>query len=180
MTATLPLTALRLHPAAEADLVWYFLSAECALGLRSNLGAQLERLRANPGRNSGTKPLGRATSDGDMTDQRIEAAMRVRRIELQLEQLPRKHKRALQAYYAPASVLMPHQAGELEGTYGAWGALAFVLARNDVARRELREDGVLAKRKSPEGVLAGKRVQARRLAAEVALVEACAAWRSAR
>lgn len=189
------ISALRLSPGDERDLSWLFNDAECAMGMRSNMGAQLDLVRTNPGRNSGTKGVWRGGGDGNENgeDRRIEAAERFRRVSARLGLVPMPKQRVLQAYYGVGTMLTGPQQERLAGkerrakdpkvmlsTYGLLVGIVVLLSdRQRGSRRSLVEDVETSGQRGDEGHEAKARVGKRKQEAELALVEACAAYREA-
>lgn len=175
--APTPLWSIRLFPGDEVDLAWFYNDSGSALGLRSNMGAQLEAMRARGGRNKGTKGVWRGDGEVSATDERVESAERYRRIETRLRQLPLPKRRVLQAFYGPGTMLTGPQQHRLSA-YAPLGALVVLLAdRFKRGRGPLVEDVVACLRKGPAGGEARSRISARKHEAEVALVEACTAYK---
>ena len=190
------LSALRLSPGDERDLAWLFNDAECAMGMRSNMGAQLDLVRTNPGRNTGTKGVWRGSGgggDGSGDDRRIEAAERFRRVQARLSLIAMPKQRVLQAYYGLGTMLTGPQQERLAGSarkqkdpgckltaYGTMvGVVVLLSDRQKQGRRQLIDDVEASDQKGDDGHEAKMRIARRRQAAELALVEACAAYREA-
>lgn len=175
--APTPLYSLRLFPGDEVDLAWFYNDAGSALGLRSNMGAQLEAVRARGGRNKGTKGVWRGDGEASATDARVYAAQRYRRVEARLDAVPLPKRRVLQAFYGPGTVLTGPQLRRLTA-YGPLAALVVLLAdRFKRGRAELVDDVVGLLRKGTLGTDARQRISDRKLEAEIALVLACNAYK---
>lgn len=78
----------------EADLRWLLDgSAEAALGAKSAHASFVARLEGSTGNS--------ATDESDIQDRLCEAARRERRIRDNFERIPKRHQRALAAYFRP-------------------------------------------------------------------------------
>jgi hypothetical protein len=165
---------LRLLPDDETDLRWLFCQSDGELGLRSWLGGMIDRHNAGTTAHKGSVALG---LEGDGADQRqAEAAERAGRIQARLRALPRAHQRVLFAHYGPG---LPPMHQRPLAALDDWATLVLLIAeRAGVGRRELEGlclHSLLPEAERPE---AKRRLDDLRRRAEVALVQACRAYRA--
>ena len=162
----LPLAALRLSPAAEADLRWYLCDAEGALGLRSNFGAQLDRALAAGGRNRGSKPLGAAVAAG-VSDEQLAAVERARRVRARLATLPAPLRATLVAAFGPGLPRVPRR----DWSWLETPTLSVTLLLLVASRKRLTRAALAALKGSPKADDRA-RLEALRAAASMALIQA--------
>ena len=95
------LASLRVSPRDEADLRWLFTEALGEMGLRSAMGAPLDRLRdGGSQKHKGSKPLGAVREEDDgISFRQVEAAHRFRQISERLERVSQRHQRVLTCLY---------------------------------------------------------------------------------
>lgn len=163
--------SLLCDPFVAARLRWYYCEAEGELGLRSNFGDQLERAHSAGGRNRGSKPLGAAHALG-VTDRQLDAASAVREIEDRLHSLPRAMRLTLEAAFGPGLPAVSRRELSWLGTGGLSSSVVLLLAH----RRRLARKTLDTFRKAEHR----PRLDALRLAARLAVVQAVQAYQSAR
>lgn len=192
MTALLDIACLRLDAIEAQQLTWYWCAAEAEMGYRSALGDQLERAEAAPGRNKGSKPLGAAKAKG-ISQSQADAALAHARVSRRLARLHPDHFAVLRVYHGP--LLPTHRQHEPTHTGGGehsasrredrplavfadhLGLVLYLTAKDGVPIEKVIE---VARRASegtgPRARTAGGKVAAWLRAAELALVEASAAY----
>jgi len=195
------LASLRVSPRDEADLRWLFTEAIGDMGLRSAMGAQLDRLRdGGSQKHRGSKPMGTVREEDDgISFRQVEAAHRFRLISERLERVSQRHQRVLTCLYGAT---LTEACARRLSAFGPLGAVVLLVAdRRHIGRLAVYEasgratsaDSHVVKRKATgsddsamaaraklaDGQMAKAMIHELILSAELAASEACAAYRAA-